>query len=149
MLPSEVLSYANLRASYFGVPDGTVDVDGVAEPIVDQPDNVVYNTVSAAKLAFDRIVLDQSDSTRAQLALIYFTLAHLYGVLADEKGLFVGLVTQRGGQVSTPLGSFNELMKAAQRNYQNARNLYPDIDWPPLDPEASGGSVSVPRSYVP
>lgn len=149
MLPSEVLGYAALRPSYFGVAEASVDVDGVPTPAVDIAGNVVHNTVVASAVAFSDIVTTGSGTPRYDLALIYFTLAKLYGVLADQKGLFVGLATQRGGQVSTPLGSHAELMRAAERNYQEARNLYPDLPWPALDGQASGGSVGVPRSFVP
>jgi len=149
VLPSQVLAYANLRPSYFGVSDGTLDTDGGPVIAVDQPGNVVSNTVTAAEMAFNEIVADQSNAAKAQVALIYFTLAKLYGVLADQKGLFVGLVTQRGGQVSTPLGSHGELMRAAERNYQEAVNLYPEEEWPPLDGTATGGSVLLGRTYGP
>lgn len=149
MLPSEVLAYSQLRPAHFGVAEGLVGDPGEEQQAVDLPGNVVYNTVAAAQIKFDDIVTDQSDSARAEIALVYFTLSRLYGVLADQKAQFVGLTTQRGGQVSTPIGSYTELMSAANRNYQEAKNLYPDAPWPPIDGEASGGSVKVPRSYVP
>lgn len=146
--PSEVLAHAPLLPSYFGVADGVVVVDGVETPAVDVPGNVVYATVEAAAVTFNSVVTG-GDPLRVKLALIYYTLARLYGVLADQKGMFVGLITQRGGQVSTPLGSHAELMRAATRNYQEARNLFPDADWPPLDPEATGGMIRPQRSYGP
>lgn len=147
LLPSEALGYSTLRPSHFGALDGTVDVNGQQEIAVDQPGNVVYVTVSAAKLQFDEIVTDQSDATRAKTALIYFSLAKLFGVLADRKAQFVGSVTQPGGMVSTPLGSHAELTRASQRNYQEAKNLYPDAAWPPLDGVATGGNVGFQRTY--
>jgi hypothetical protein len=150
MLPSDILKHAGLRPRHFGVDEALLtDDDGTTHIPVDQPGNVVYNTVAAARLAFDEIVKDQSDEARAEVAFTYFALAKLFGVLADRKAQHVGLATGRGGQVSTPIGSHAELMKAAARNYQEAKNLYPDAPWPPLDGEASGGSVKVPRSYVP
>lgn len=149
LTPTEVLSYSALNPEHFGVSAGTTLVGGEPVNVVDTEGNVVYSTVEAARLAFDDIVVDQSDAVRAKLALIYYALAKLYGVLADRKGMYVGLVTQRGGQVSTPLGSYAELMNAASRNYQEARNLYPDAAWPSLDPSASGGTVALHRTYVP
>jgi len=150
VLPSEILAYAQLRPAHFGVAEGVLtDDEGNPHIPVDQPGNVVYNTVTAARVAFDRIVTNQSDTVRAQLAFIYYALSRLFGVLADRKAQHVGLATGRGGQVSTPIGSHLELMQAARRNYQEAKNLYPDAPWPPIDGEASGGSVKVPRSYVP
>lgn len=149
-LPSVILRHAGLRPRHFGVAEEPLtEEDGGGRLPVDQPGNPVSNTVAAARVLFDRIVTDQSDEVRAELAFIYFALAKLFGVLADRKAQFTGLVTGRGGQVSTPLGSHDELMKAAARNYQEAKNLYPDAAWPPLDGEATGGSIRVPRSYVP
>lgn len=146
--PSEVLKYANLSPLDFGLAEeALVDPDG--EYPVDQPGNVVYNTTQAAKLIFDEIVTDQGDTDRAELALTYFTLFRLFGTLADQRALEVGLVTQRGGQVSTPIGSYNELMSAGRRNYQEAKNLYPDAPWPLADGEATGGSFKIPRRYAP
>jgi len=150
MTPSEILSAGGLRPRHFGVSEDPMSdgSGGVVLP-VDQPGNVVYSTIAAARFAFDDIVTDQSDETRAELAFTYFALSRLYGVLADRKAQFVGLVTQPGGQVSTPLGSYAELMRAANRNYQEAKNLYPDAAWPHIDGEVSGGSFKVARSYVP
>lgn len=148
LAPSEVLSHSPLNPTYFGVLDGMVDDGNGGEvPAVDVPGNTVYNAVLGSEVLFNRIVLDQSDPVRVKLALIYYTLARLYGILADEKALFVGLVTQRGGQVSTPLGSHAELMRAAERNYKEAQNLFPDVEWPPLNFDISGGVVSPTRTY--
>lgn len=141
--PSEVLSYSQLTPAHFGVLEG--DLNGV--PAVDTPGNPVYNTVATAYAVFSTIVPSPTDPGRAKLALIYYSLALLYGVLADEKAMYVGLITQRGGQVSTPIGSHAELSRASERNYQNARNLYPDADWPPLSQDVSGGYFSPQRVY--
>ena len=111
-------------------------------------DGVVDNLITAARLPFDLIATNQSNEARTKLCFIYYVLSKLYGMMADEKSYYVGLITQRGGQVSTPLGAYREFMQAAARNYQEARNLYPDLPWPPLDGEASGGSVTVPRTYA-
>lgn len=150
LAPSEILKHAPaLSPEHFGVAAGMVpDGAGGEIPAVDVPGNPVHNTVVAAEVLFNSVVTDRSDVVRAQLALIYYSLARLYGLLADEKAMYVGLVTQRGGQVSTPLGSHAELMRAAQRNYREAMNLYPDADWPPLDIGVSGGTVTLKRTYA-
>lgn len=150
MLPSEVLLHSQLSPEDFGVADDMVD-DGLGGviPRVDMPGNVVYATVAAAQVAFDVILPSPSNQARADLAFVYFSLFRLYGVLADDAAMNVGLVTQRGGQVNTPLGSHEELMRAALRNLGEARSLYPDALWPVLDDQPSGGSIKVPRSYVP
>jgi len=147
--PSEVLAASLLRPAYFGVAEAVVDIGGSPVAAVDVPGNKVYGVVESSRLIFESIPGIVGPPERVKLALIYYTLARLFGVLADEKGMFVGLVTQRGGQVSTPLGSHAELMRAASRNYQEARNLFPEAEWPPLDPEASGGLITVRRTYVP
>lgn len=141
--PSEILSYSSLRPEFFGVLDG--EIDGLLA--VDYPGNPVSNTCGTAYSIFTLLMPSPSDLTRAKLALIYYSLSLLYGLLADEKAMYVGLITQRGGQVSTPLGSHAELMKAAERNYQNAQNLYPDVDWPPFSQDMSGGYFEPKRVY--
>lgn len=139
VLPSDVLPYSLLSAEVFGFSDATID----AGP------NIVTISIADAKRTLARAgIPDPALPDETYLAAVAkLATSYLMRHFGADKALHVGMTSGHSGQVSTPLGSHAEAMRAADEYARQARDMYPDADWPDLGSTRTAGSHRVRRAY--
>lgn len=118
--PSVVLQYGLIPAGVFGV----------REEDLDTTTNLVSLTLADAVRVMEAAGVVDDASSRYESALAKVTLSRLIRHYAANKTRFTGYQIARAGRTETPLGSFDEMMKAADEYMRQAEELYPDADWP-------------------
>lgn len=104
---------------------------------VNTPPNVITIEIANAYDFLKRYVSDPgSDPVQQEkftTGVIFYASALLYLQLARQVTTALGLTSGRAGQVNIPLGSADELLKAANAKMGYLKDLYPEIDFPALD----------------
>ncbi len=104
---------------------------------VNTPPNVITIEIANAYEFLKRHVPDPGDDSTQQekftTGVLFYTSALLYLQLARQVTTALGLTSGRAGQVNIPLGSADELLKAANAKMGYLKDLYPEVDFPALD----------------
>lgn len=139
MLPSTVLEYGLIPPMAFGLTEETVD----------EGRNLITITISDARRLMTRAGISPMVPMTAdyESALAKITLSLLLRHYAANKARFTGYQIGRSGRTQTPLGSHEELLAAAADYYAQAKDIYPDADWPTMDVTRTAGVIEFTRSF--
>lgn len=139
MLPSTVLQYGLIPAMAFGLNEETVD----------EGTNLISLTITDARRFMTRAGISPMTPMNAdyESALAKITLSLLLRHYAANKARFTGYQIGRDGRTQTPLGSHEELLAAAADYYAQAKDIYPDADWPSMDVTRTAGVIEFKRGW--
>lgn len=133
MLPSDVLAYGLIPPIAVGIHPQRVDSEPnlVSRTMVD-----AERFMRQARITVPPAPIDPESDFGSALAKV--TLSLLLRHYAANKARFTGYQIGRGGRSETPLGSYDELMKAAHEYMRQAKAIFPCADWPPLGDSSAG-----------
>lgn len=139
MLPSTVLQYGLIPPMAFGLTEATVD----------EGPNLITLTIADATRLLRRAGISAMVPMTVdyESALAKITLSLLLRHYAANKARFTGYQIGRDGRTQTPLGSHEELMAAAADYYAQAKDIYPDADWPTMDVSRTAGMIEFKRTF--